>query len=64
MKSCDLHRDISVSGTHYNYSEAIEILLSEHSTKQPIAVEENASFLVGFDKFAHVHDIKSDDYGH
>lgn len=70
---CFLHGDKSVpifsSRTHYNYSEAVEILLSrEHKervcTKHPIAVEENASFLVDLDKLAHVDDIKSDDCGH
>ena len=51
--------------THYNYSKAIEILLCEHKDKicdkHPIAVEENASFVVDLNKL--VHDIKSDDCG-
>lgn len=69
---CYLHGDKSVPifsrRTHYNYSEAIEILLSKHKdrvcVKHPIAVEENASFLVDLDKLDHVDDIKSDDCGH
>lgn len=69
---CYLHGDKSFTifsrRTHYNHSEAIEILLSKHKdrvcVKHPIAVEENASFLVDLDKLDHVDDIKSDDCGH
>ena len=66
---CYLHGEKSVpiflSRTHYNYSKAIEILLSECRERVcTIVVEENVSFLVDIDKLAHVDDIKSNDCGH
>jgi len=64
----DKHVPIFSHKKQFTYSEAVQILLSPCQdrvcTKQPIAVEQNASFLVDLNKLEDIDDIKSDNCGH
>ena len=53
--------------TSYTYGEAIKLLLnadrSRIAVKQPVMVEENATFVVDLSKLVNADDIKADDCG-
>lgn len=52
----------SSSSTHYQYSDAVKILLSRSDdkvcSKHPVLVEQNASFVINLTKLDHSDDIK------